>query len=185
MLTNRIMGALTFRTSVYAEVEYDSSFTKTAWLLVAVVAFLNQLGSFFSASNWLISTIVGTILAILGFALAAWIVTWVGRAIFFADVGFDELIRTLGLAYVWQGVGILGIVTALSDSLSCVFAPVQIIAAILMIAAWLIAAKEALDLKWVQTIVAVALGWLAYFVITAVTGGLALALFELVLPLLG
>jgi hypothetical protein len=79
----------------------------------------------------------------------------------------------------------LGIVTALSDSLSCAFAPVQIIAAILMVAAWLIAAKEALDLKWVQTIVAVVLGWLAYLVITAVTGGLALALFELALPLLG
>ncbi|MGD8795019.1 MAG: hypothetical protein PVF47_20895 [Anaerolineae bacterium] len=185
MLISRILGAFTFRKDVYAEVEFDSSFTKTAWILVAVVAFLNQLGSFLSASNWLVSTIVGTILAVLGFALAAWIVTWVGRAIFFADVGFDELVRTLGLAYVWQGVGILGIVTAFSDSLSWVFAPVQIIAAILMLAAWLIAAQEALDLKWVQAIVAVALGWLAYFVITAITGGLALALFQLALTLLG
>ena len=32
VLTNRILGAFTFRNGVYAEVEYDSSFTKTAWI---------------------------------------------------------------------------------------------------------------------------------------------------------
>ena len=45
MLINRIIGAFTFRKGVYAEVEEDTSFTTTAWILVAVVAFLNQLGS--------------------------------------------------------------------------------------------------------------------------------------------
>jgi len=185
MLTNRIIGAFTFRKGVYAEVENDTSFTTTAWILVAVVAFLSRLGSFVSTSNWLLAAIVGTILAILGFALGAWIVNWVGRALFNADVRFDELVRTLGLAYVWQVVGILGILSAFSDALSCVLAPVQILAAILMIAAWFIAAKEALDLEWVQTIVTVVLGWLAQFVIATVVGGLLLGLFELGVTSLG
>ena len=172
MLTERIMGAITFRKGVYAEVEQDTSFTKTAWILVAVVAFLNQIGSNASGEivNWLIGAVVGTIFAVIGFAVGALVINWVGRAVFKAEVSFDELVRTLGLAYVWQVVGVLGIVSAFSTTLSCVLAPIMVITAILMIVAWIIAAKEALDLDWVQTIVTVVLGWIALFVITALAG---------------
>jgi len=45
MLTERIIGALTFRRGVYAEVEADKAFTATAWILVVIFALLNQLGS--------------------------------------------------------------------------------------------------------------------------------------------
>jgi hypothetical protein len=179
MLANRIIGAFTFRKSVYAEVEKDTSFTTTAWILVAVVAFLNQLGSIVSSSDWLIAAIVGTTFAILGFAVGALVINWVGRAVFSADVSFDELVRTLGLAYVWQVVGVLGILAAFSEALSCLLGPVQIISMILMIIAWFMAAREALDLEWVQTIVTVVLGWLAQFVITTGIAGLALGLLEL------
>ena len=187
MLTKRIIGAFTLRGSVYAEVEKDTSFTTTAWTLVAVVAFLNQLGSFASRNllSWLIGAIGGTIFAIFGFAVGALVINWVGRTIFKADVRFGELVRTLGLAYVWQVIGILGILAAFSEALSCVLAPVQIIAMLLMILAWFIAAKEALDLEWVQTIVTVILGWLAQFVITTVIAGLALGLFELGVTAIG
>ena len=179
MLTNRIVGAFTFRKGTYAEVEKDTSFTTTAWILVTVVAFLNQLGSFASSSDWLIGAVVGTILAILGFAVGALVINWVGRTVFGADVSFDELVRTLGLAYVWRVIGVLGILAAFSEALSCLLDPVQIIATILMIIAWFIAAREALDLEWVQTVVTVVLGWLAQFVITTFITGLALGLFEL------
>ena len=63
--------------------------------------------------------------------------------------------------------------------MSCVVGPVQIITMVLMIIAWLIAAKEALDLEWVQTIVTVVLGFLAQFVITVVITALVLGLLEL------
>jgi hypothetical protein len=181
MLTNRIIGAFTFRKGVNAEVEKDTSFTTTAWILVAVVAFLNRLGSYASSDlfSWLIGAIGGTILAILGFAVGVLVINWVGRTVFKAEVSFDELVRTLGLAYVWQVIGALGILAVFSEALSCVLAPVQIIAWILMIIAWFLAAKEALDLDWVQTIVTVILGWLAQFVITTVITGLLLGLFEL------
>ena len=179
MLINRIIGAFTFRKGVYAEVEKDTSFTTTAWILVAVVAFLNHLGSFTFSIGWLIGAIMIAIFAIFGFAVGVLVINWVGRIVFKADVSFDELVRTLGLAYVWQVIGVLGILAALSEALSCVLAPVQIIAMILMILAWLIAAKEALDLEWVPTIVTVVLGWLAQFVITVVITGLVLGLFEL------
>jgi hypothetical protein len=170
MLTERIIGAFTFRSGVYAEVEEDANFTRTAWILVAVVAFLNQIGSFASSElvNWVVGAVVGTIFALIAFAVGALIINWVGRGVYKADVTFDELVRTLGLAYVWQVVGVLGVLSAFSTALTCLLAPVMIIAAILLIVAWFIAAKEALDLDWVKTIITVILGWITLIVITAV-----------------
>ena len=132
MLMNRIIGAFTFRKGVYAEVEQDASFTQTAWILVAVVAFLNQVGSFASGDilGWLIGAVVGTIFAVIGFAVGALVISWVGRSVFKADVTFEELVRTLGLAYVWQVVGVIGIISAFSVALSCVLAPIMIIATV-------------------------------------------------------
>jgi len=172
MLSERIIGAFTFRSGVYAEVEKDTTFTTTAWILVVVIAFLSQLGSNASSNlvQWLVGAVVGTIFAVIGFAVAALVINWVGRGVYKADVTFDELVRTLGLAYVWQVVGVLGIVSAFSTALSCLLAPVMVIAAILLVVAWFIAAKEALDLDWVKTIITVILGWLSLIVITAIAG---------------
>jgi len=172
MLTERIMGAFTFRKGVYAEVEQDSSFTSTAWLLVAVVSFLNQLGTKASGDfvGWLVGAVVGTIFAVLGFAVGAFVISWVGKTFFNADVTFEEMVRTLGLAYVWNVVGVIGILSAFSGALSCVLAPVMVIAAIVTVVAWFVAAKEALDLEWGQTILTVILGWVALIVISLISG---------------
>ncbi len=172
MLTERIIGAFTFRKGVYAEVEKDTSFTQTAWIIVVVVAFLNQIGSNASANipSWLGGAVVGTIFAVIGFAVAALVINWVGRAVFNAEVTFDELVRTLGLAYVWQVVGVFGVLSAFSEALQCVLAPIMIIAAILLVVAWFVAAKEALDLEWLQTIITIFLGWIALIVVVAIGG---------------
>ena len=172
MLTERIIGAFTFRKGVYADVEKDTSFTKTAWIIVAVVAFLNQLGSYASTDilSWLGGAVVGTLAAVIGFAVAAVVVNWVGRAVFKADVTFDELVRTLGLAYVWQVVGVIGVLSLISVALECILAPIMFIAAILLIVAWFVAAKEALDLEWLQTIITVFLGWIALIVVVVIGG---------------
>ncbi len=84
MLTERILGAFTFRKGIYADVEKDATFTTTAWILVAVVAFLNQIGSNASTNifNWLIGAVVGTIFAVIAFAVGAFIINWVGKAVF-------------------------------------------------------------------------------------------------------
>ena len=43
-------------------------------------------------------------------------------------------------------------------------------AAILGLASWLIAVKEALDLEWGQTIITVVIGWIVQFVISIAAG---------------
>ena len=186
MLTDRIIGAFTFRSGVYKEVEEDTTFTTTAWLLVIVIGFLSQLGSHASRNliNWLGGAIVGTIFVVIGFAVGAFIVNWVGRTVFNAEVTFDELVRTLGLAYVWHIVGVLGVLGAFSDALRCLVLPVAIVAWIAGLVAWLVAAKEALDLEWVQTIVTVFLGWIALVAIMVV-GGIIIGLLGLGAAALG
>jgi len=172
MLMDRIIGAFTFRSGVYKEVEEDTAFTTTAWLLVVVIAFLNQLGRHASArpARWLIGSVLGTVFAVIAFAAAATIINWVGDALFNADVGFEELVRTLGLAYVWNVVGVVGVVTAFSGALSCLLAPARILAWVLGLLAWFVATKEALDLEWGETVVTVIVGWIAMFMIMAVVG---------------
>jgi hypothetical protein len=188
MLANRIMGAFTLRKSVYAEVEQDTSFTSTAWILVVVVAFLSQLGSFASSSEligWLIGAIVGTILAIIGFVAGVLVINWAGRIIFKADVRLNELVRTLGLAYVWQVVGVLGIPIAFFDIFSSELYMIEVLAVVMLIISWLVAAKEALDLGWLQTGVTVLLGWIAQFLITTFITAFVLGLLGLVADALG
>ena len=164
MLVERIIGAFTFRREVYADVERDTSFTVTAWLLVTVVAFLNQLGTYASTDvlKWLGSAIVGTVWAVIAFGVAAYIMNWLGRTLFQADVTFEEMVRALGLAYVWKIVGVVGILAGLADALSCLLAPALVIGWVMLVISWFVAAKEALDLDLVQTIVTVALGWLVF-----------------------
>jgi hypothetical protein len=191
MLTDRIIGAFTFRKGVYAEVEKDTTFTTTAWLLVTVVAFLNQLGSKApypgvevpealralpfaggGIGNWLGGTVVGTVFAVIGFAVGAFIADWVARTVFNADVSFDELVRTLGLAYVWQVVGLLGVLRVISPTLSCLAAPLGFAAWLLGLGAWFVALREALDLDSVQTIATAILAWIASALIHLVIGGI-------------
>jgi hypothetical protein len=169
---DRIIRALTFKTDVYAEVENDATFTSTAWIIVAVVSFLNQLGARANANfgNWLLGAVVGTAFAVLGFAVATYVINLVGRLVFKADVNFGELVRTLGLAYVWQIIGLIGILGAFSLTLACIISPLIFIGWILTAIAWFIAVKEALDLDWLPTIVTVVLGWIALIVINILAG---------------
>lgn len=172
MLINRIVGAFTFRREVYAEVEHDTNFTGTAWLLVIVITFLAQLGQRTGDSliRWGIAAGLGTIFEVLGFAVAVYVISWVGRTVFEAEVTFEELVRTLGLASVWRVIGVIGALAQFSGALSCVLAPALAIGAVMGVIAWFYAAKEALDLEWVQTLSTVILGVIAIIGINLVAG---------------
>jgi hypothetical protein len=172
MLTKRIIGALTFRRGVYAEVEADKAFTATAWILVVIFALLNQLGSHASQSifDWSVSTGIGLLTAIAGFAVAAAVINWVGRGRFGSEVTFDKLVRTMGLASIWTAVGVLGIIAALSDALSCILGPVIVISWVALVLAWFVAVHEALDLTWEKTILTVIIGFIPWAIIMSLTG---------------
>ena len=172
MLIQRIIGALIFRRGIYAEVEADKTFTSTAWLLVLIFSILNQLGSYASLRifEWLISAVIGTITALAGFAIAAAVINAVGRLGFQAEVSFDELVRTMGLASVWTAVGFLGVIANFSNALSCILGPIIVVSWIALVVAWFMAVHEALDLSWGKTVITVIIGFIPWAVIMALTG---------------
>jgi hypothetical protein len=169
------MGALMFRRRVYAEVQRDRRFTATAWLLVIATGFLSQLGSYGSvdAGQWLGRSAIGAISVALGFGIAATAISWVGRAVFNSGVTFWGLVRALGLTYVWRVVGLVGIL-GLSSSLAWLMASGRLLGALLGLVAWMTAAKEALGLRWDQTVVTVFLGWAVLMVMMSGMGLLLL-----------
>ena len=176
-MMDRIMKVFTFKQEVYEEVENDASFTQTAWMIVAVVAFLSQMGANASlvhveGVSWVLGTISGTIFAVIGFAAGAFIISWAGKNFFNAEVTFEEMVRTLGLAYVWNIIGFLGIVSMVSSGLGCVVGPISFAAGIAGLVSWFIAAKEALDLEWPQTIGTVLIGWVAGIIIALIAGAI-------------
>ena len=94
MLSDRIIGAFTFRKGVYAEVENDTTFTTTAWTIVAVISFLTNIATHAQSNvfRWLVAAVVGTIISVIGFAIAAWVIDWVGRTVFYAEVTFELVV---------------------------------------------------------------------------------------------
>jgi hypothetical protein len=111
------------------------------------------------------------IITVVGFTTVGELVlNWVGLTVFKADVTFDELVRALGLAYVWQVVVVLGVLSAFIAALECIFAPIIVLSLLAMIVACFMAAKEALDLEWMQTIITVILGGIALSVIITHAG---------------
>jgi len=168
-LMNRILGAFTFRNGIYAEVEHDENFTRTAWLIVVVVAFLNEMGSNVSGDvgGWLLSALGGTLVAVVGFAAVAYLLYWIGDRFFYAEVTFQELVRVAGLAYVWRIVGLFGVFGVLSANIT---STLVFIGEILWLIALLVAIKEALDKEWFITIVIAFLSWLGWIVVRIVLG---------------
>ena len=162
MLMERIIGAFSFKREVYADVEHDTSFTTTAWAIVAAVALAIQIPVLFSGVSfgaWLLGAIVSIAFTMIGFAVGAYVIAWIGKSMFQAEVSFEEMVRTLGLAYVWNVVGVFG-----------GFLPLLCIGSLLGFASWFIAAREALDLETGQTIITVIIGWVVVFLVTALAG---------------
>jgi len=173
-MIGKVIGAFTFRKGVYAEVEKDTKFTTNAWLIVIVVAFLSQLGGNASRGfgGMLVGTVIGTIFAVGGFALAAFVISLIGKSLFNATVTFEEVVRTLGLAYVWNIIGFAGILAVLSPALVCVASPLLFIGWVMGLIAWFVAAKEALDLDWGKTIITVVIGWVVMLVVTGIASAI-------------
>ncbi|MCL5429637.1 MAG: YIP1 family protein [Chloroflexi bacterium] len=194
MLLDRIIGAFTFKREVYADVKKDTSFTPTAWGIVVVVNVINQLAGYLAAgaiavatlgalgefgdlgavgaatSASLVGSIVSMVIGVVAFAVGAYAIMFVANSVFKATVKFDEVVRTVGLAYVWQIVGVLVVLAIISPAFLCLTGILGLAAAVLSAVASAIAIKEAIGLDWTQTIVTIVIAWIAIFIVTAILG---------------
>ncbi len=86
---------------------------------------------------------------------------------FNAQVTFDEVVRTAGLASVWGVIGLVGILGFL-PALVCALSPALLLAAVLSILAMFFALQEALDLETFQTIIVVVIAFVIQLVVSGI-----------------
>jgi len=67
-------------------------------------------------------------------------------------------------------IGFLGIVALAGNALACITGPIVLVAGIAGLVSWFVAAKEALDLEWPQTIGTVIIGWVVSLVVSLIAG---------------
>tara|TARA_B100000686_G_scaffold201725_1_gene208651 strand:+ start:605 stop:1108 length:504 start_codon:yes stop_codon:yes gene_type:complete len=149
---------------LFEEVEADTSATKQALLVVAIVALATGIGTL--STTGIGGLFVGIVLGIVGWALWAWIVYFIGAKIIPSDsthADWGQLARTLGFA---QSPGILRALGAVPGIGLIIFS----VASIWMLIAMVIAVRQALDYtSTLRAIVVVLLGFIPYMLFTSIT----------------
>lgn len=154
---DRMVGAAKLRPEIYEEVEADRSAFPQALAVVLLSNLAAAVGAVgLVADRNLLLGVVGTLL---GWFVWAGLTYVIGTRVLpepSTEADWGQLLRTIGFAASPGIVRLLGIVTTLA-------APVFFLAQIWMLAAFVVAVRQALDYRsTVRAIAVCALGWLAY-----------------------
>ena len=156
-MIERMIRASRLDVHIFEEVEADTSATRQALSVVALVALATGIASL--GTTGLIGLFVGVVLAIAGWAFWAWIVYLVGTKIMPSDsthADWGQLARTLGFA---QSPGIFRVLGAVPVVGLIIF----LVVSIWMLVAMVVAVRQALDYTstW-RAIGVVVLGFIPY-----------------------
>ncbi len=171
-LINRILRVIRFDASVYREVAADTNALPQALMVVAAAAILTGLGNFGqlgtqSLGGVLVLVVLGVVGSLVGYVLYAGVASLVARSLFQGKTDFQEMARTLGFAYAWNGLGILNIIP-------CVGGVFVFIGSLVAIVAGIIALRESAEFDMTKAaITAILSGVIAGFAVfcaTAIVG---------------
>ena len=156
-MVERMIRASRLDVHIFEEVEADTSATRQALSVVALVALATGIANL--GTTGLIGLFVGVVLAIAGWAFWAWIVYLVGTKIMPSDsthADWGQLARTLGFAQSPGIFRVLGLVPVVGIFIFSV-------ASIWMLVAMVVAVRQALDYTstW-RAIAVVLLGFIPY-----------------------
>ena len=159
-LTDRMIRAAKLDVKVYEEVEADKSAMRQAMGVVVLSSVAAGIGSI--GTIGVSGLLIGTIVALIGWFIWAFITYFVGTKILSepqTSSDYGELLRTIGFSSSPGVIRILGIIPFLGGV-------INIIAGIWMLIAMVIAVRQALDYKSTGRAVGVCLiGWIIQFII--------------------
>ena len=161
----RMIGAAKLDSATYEEVEADSTATNQAMLVVVISSVAAGLGSV--GSMGVMGLVVGTISALVGWFIWAGLTFLIGTKLLpepqtEADMG--QLLRTIGFASSPGILRIFGFIPGLGILIS-------LAAGLWMLAAMVVATRQALDYKSTGRAVAVcAIGFVVYLVVAGMVG---------------
>ena len=160
---NRVTRVLRFDTPVYREVAADQNAMGQAAVVVIMAAILNAIGQVgLGFTVVLISVVAGLV----GFAVYAAVAAGVSRGLFQGRTNFQEMARTLGFAYAWYGLGILGLIPLIGGALAFLGLLAAIIAGV-------VALRESSEFDTTKAVVTVVIaGIVAFFINLCATGPL-------------
>ena len=172
-LTQRMIGAAKLDVRTYEEVEADTTATGQAMVVVIVSSLAAGVGAY--SMIGISGALVATLAALLGWFVWAFLTYVIGVKMLpepqtEADMG--QLLRTIGFSSSPGVLRVLGIIPILGSF-------IQLVCAIWMLVAMVIAVRQALDYKSTGRAIAVcAIGWVIYMVVTLIVtslfGGVAM-----------
>jgi len=160
---NRIIRAARLDATLYEEVEADPGTMREAGSVVILSSIAAGIGAF--SQGGLAGLVFGTVAALVGWFIWAYLTCIIGTRLLptaetHADYG--QLLRTLGFASAPGIIRVLGIIPVVGPI-------VFLVAGIWMLAATVVAVRQALDYESTGRAVLVCLiGWVAQFAILAV-----------------
>ena len=168
MIAN-VRRALSLDRTFYQEAAYDERYTQEALLVVVVAAALTAIGNFLSGvlggnfGGALLGLIGGVVWAVAAYYIWAYIVQFVGKALFGGQATVPQLLRTLGYAYAPTALGVFSF-------LWCVGPLLALAGSIWSLVCGFFAVRETHKLSDGQAIVTVVVGWLVIAVISLILG---------------
>lgn len=166
-MTQRVIGALALDAAIYEEVEADPAATAQALWIVVLSSVAAGIGSRGLGGTTLPAVVFITIVSLLLWAAWALLVFQIGVRVLpeagtRSDVG--ELLRTIGFSAAPGLLRVLGIMSAATI-------PVFVVTALWMLAAMIVAVRQALDYRSTGRAIAVCvLGWLLSVTMAGVIG---------------
>jgi hypothetical protein len=163
----RFIGAMSLDAAIYEEVEADAGATSQALAVVVLSSVATGLGSRSLGGNTVSNVVFVTVVALLAWAAWALLTFEIGSRLMpsrdtAVDVG--ELLRTIGFASAPGVLHIFGIIPSVTG-------PAFAIASIWMLAAMVVAVRQALDYTSTARAVAVCLaGWTLAIALAVVLG---------------
>ena len=158
-LTERMMGAARLDAATYNEVEADQSATPQAMLVVVISSIAAGIGV---GGGGVMALVLGSVVALVAWGAWAFVIYLIGTKLLAepqTEADWGQLLRTLGFAATPGILRVLGLLPGVGTLL--VFA-----VSIWMLAATVIAVREALDYESTGRAIAVCvIGFVAYLVI--------------------
>lgn len=155
-------------TNVFEEVEHDRGATRQAAIVVAVMAILTGIGIGIGGGDGnLITIALGVAMALVGWAVYAWITYFIGTRILAGpetNADWGELARTLGFASTPQGLLIFCAIPSL-------ITPLIVIVSIWLLTTTVVALRAALDFSTARAIGTALAGNIAYGLLRALVFG--------------
>jgi hypothetical protein len=163
-IVDRMRGAAMLDVATYEEVENDLNATGQAATVVAIVAVCSAIGG---AGHGIAGIIGGLISALLGWLIWAGVTYFVGTKLFGGTATWGELLRTLGFAQSPGVLLILGIIPGLGGI-------VRFAVGIWMLAAGIVAIRQALDITTGKAVLTAIVSWLCALIPIMILGMLGL-----------